>query len=348
MFKNFVLAAAALTLASTFSSTQALEKCIVQNGSPVPAAAYLDFYVAQKAGFFKDEGLDMEMRYSQGTPQATQIAASGGADAAMVAMDGYLFGYNSGMRGKFYFNTNHYNIFFVAVPVDSPIKTIADLKGVKIGVSSMGSGSLVVARSMLRTAGIAPDPSIFLPVGVGDAALQALRSEKVQALSLWDGGYAGLERAGVKLRYIHHPTIGFVGNAGVFFSDQSIEAKRDKAIKLVRGLVNARIFIKENLGAALKIYWDVNPGSKQGATPEEAYQKGMIELKFMSPYLTNIPPKDIGRFNPEGLEKYIAVMKEEGVLKASFRGTDLVSNELLDAAGTIDPEPARKRAREWK
>lgn len=348
MFKNVFLAAAALALASTVSAAQGLEKIVVQNGSPVPAAAYLDFYVAQKAGFFKDEGLDMEMRYSQGAPQATQIAASGGADAGMLAMEPYLFGYSSGMRGKFYFNTNHYNVFFVAVPDDSPIKTISDLKGKKIGVSNMGSGSLIVARSMLRGAGIAPDPSVFLPVGVGDTALQALRSDKVQALSLWDGGYAGLERAGVKLRYIHHPTIGFVGNGGVFFSDQSIKVNRDKAVKLVRGLVNARVFIKENLDAALKIYWEVNPGAKQGASPEEAYQKGMSELKFLSPYLTDLPAKDIGRFKPADVDKYIAVMKEEDVLKADLKGTDLVSNELLDAAGKIDPEPARKRAREWK
>jgi len=116
----------------------------------------------------------------------------------------------------------------------------------------------------------------------------------------------------------------------------------------VRGLVKARIFIKENLDAALKIYWQVNPGAKQGATPEEAYAKGMAELKFMSPYLTDIPVKDIGRFNLAEFEKYVAVMKEEEVLTADLKASDIVSNALLDEMGAIDPEPVRVLARGWQ
>src|SRR5690606_19384600 len=144
-----------------------------------------------------------------------------GADMGHVAFDPYLYGYDNGMRGKYYFNATHYNIFFMAVPQDSDIQSIADLKGKHIGVSNMGSGSLIIARSMLRRAGVEPAPSVFRPVGVGDAALQALRSGQVQALALWDGGFAGLERAGVELRYLHHPDIGSFGNSGLFMSDVS-------------------------------------------------------------------------------------------------------------------------------
>ena len=326
----------------------AAEKFVIQNGAPVPSAAYLDFYVADKAGFLKDEGLTMEMRYSQGAPQAVQIAASGGSDFGMIAMDSYLYGHNSGMRGKYYFNYTHYNIFFVAVPEDSPIKTINDLKGKKIGVTNMGSGSLVIARSMLRGAGLSHAPSVFLPVGVGDSAVQALRSDKVQALAMWDGGFAGMERAGVKLRYLHHPTIGLIGNGGVFMSDASAKVNREKMTKLLRALVNARIFIRENLNAALHIYWAVNPAAKQGATLAEAEAKGLIELKFMSPFLHDVPVDQIGRFNLDDVAKYAAVMKEEEVLKGDLKASDFASNEIMDAVGKIDPEPARKRAREWK
>ena len=57
----------------------------------------------------------------------------------------------------------------------------------------------------------------FLPVGVGDSALAALRSGKVQALSLWDSAYASMLRTGVSFRYIYHPTMGDFGS-GTFFA----------------------------------------------------------------------------------------------------------------------------------
>ena len=336
----------AMCVGATFA--HALEKVVIQNGSPVPAAAYLDFYVADKAGFFADEGLEMEMRYSQGAPQAAQIAASDGADMAQVAFEPYLYGYNNGMRGRYFFNSTHYNIFFIAVPEDSDIQTVADLRGKTIGVSNMGSGSLIVARSMLRGAGIDPDPSVFLPVGVGDTALQALNSGQVQALSLWDGGYAGLERAGVKLRYIHHPEIGWVGNGGLFLSEKSIEMNAEKAVGIVRALVKARIFIKEDLDAALDIYWQTNPGAKQGATEEEARAKGIAELEFLSPFLIDAEPDEIGRFDMEDLATYLDIMRQEGVLNADLTAEHLASNEFLDRIGDLDLEAVRERARNWR
>ncbi|CAN7716452.1 ABC transporter substrate-binding protein [Aminobacter aminovorans] len=347
MVKKLLQAALVATLAMG-GTAHALEKVVIQNGSPVPAAAYLDYYVADVAGFYADEGLEVEMRYSQGAPQAAQIAASDGADMAQVAFEPYLYGYSNGMRGQYFFNSTHYNIFFVGVPEESDIQTVDDLKGKTIGVSNMGSGSLIVARSMLRGAGIDPDPSVFLPVGVGDSALQALKSGQVQALSLWDGGYAGLERAGVKLRYIHHPKIGWTGNGGLFLSDNSIEKNRDKAVGIVRALVKARIFIRENLDAALDIYWQVNPGAKQGATEAEAREKGMAELQFLSPFLVESDVDQIGRFDMEALATYLDVMKEEGVLSADITPQQLASNELLDEIGEIDVEAVRERARNWK
>lgn len=341
-----LLGAFAMGLAALPAS--ALQRITVQNGSPVPAAAYLDYYVADKAGFFEEEGLNLDMRYSQGAPQATQVAASDGADMGHVAFDPYLYGYDNGMRGKYYFNATHYNIFFMAVPQDSDIQSIADLKGKHIGVSNMGSGSLIIARSMLRRAGVEPDPSVFRPVGVGDAALQALRSEQVQALALWDGGFAGLERAGVELRYLHHPDIGSFGNSGLFMSDVSFGKNQEAAVKFARALVKARLFIQENPDAALKIYWQVNPGAKQGGDEKTAYEQGMAEIQFMSPFMAESDPEKIGRFDMEGVTKYLEVMREEGVLKTDLKAEDLVSNVILEQIGEIDVDAVRRKARGWQ
>ncbi|MCG4720318.1 ABC transporter substrate-binding protein, partial [Bacteroides intestinalis] len=51
------------------------KKFIAQGGAPVPYTGFLSVYVGQQAGFFKQEGLDVEMRYASGAPQGTQITA---------------------------------------------------------------------------------------------------------------------------------------------------------------------------------------------------------------------------------------------------------------------------------
>lgn len=346
--RHFAKIATVIVLLTGTTFAHAIEKVVIQNGSPVPTVAYIDYYVAQEAGFFSEEGLDVSVRYAQGAPQAAQITASGGADIGQFAFEPYLYGYAQGMRGKFVFNYSNHNIFFIAVPADSAIRKISDLAGKTIGVSNMGSGSLIVARSMLRTAGLKSDPSVFLPVGVGDSAVQALKSGQVQALSLWNGGYAALERAGVKLRYLHHPKIGFIGSDGLFIADSAYDRVKDRAVGILRAMVKARIFMRENPEAALRIYWKANPVSKQGASEAEALAAGMLELSFMMNLGEETPINQIGRFDLDKLAAYLSVMKEEGVLTTDLSAAALATNELMDRVGPINAEVVRAKARSWK
>lgn len=323
-------------------------RLIVQGGASVPNSVYLNTYVAQQAGFFKEEGLDVEVRYSAGAALATQIAASGGADLADVTFEPYLMGYDKGLRGKFIFSRYDQLIYWIAVPADSPIKSVADLAGKKIGVASMGSSSLTIAKSMLRGANIDPQPSMFLPVGTGDSAIAALKSDQIQALSLWDAAYASLERSGMKLRYLIHPKIGGVGNGGFFVSDRTLADKRPALIGFLRGLVKARVFIRTNPEAALRIYWKVNPAAKPAGSEAEALAKGLAEIRFRSATFNDDPIDRTGVFNLTGTADYLKVMRDEGLYKMDFKPADLVTNELIEQADKIDPKPVIELARDWK
>lgn len=95
-----VVQSVAFVILGATGAAQALDKIVIQNGSPVPAAAYLDYYVAQEVGFFKEKGPDDKIRYSWGAPQATQIAASGGADMGQIAFESYLYGRAGGCGAR--------------------------------------------------------------------------------------------------------------------------------------------------------------------------------------------------------------------------------------------------------
>src|SRR5262249_26556408 len=132
------------------------KKLVVQGGAPVPYTGFLSVYVAQQGGFFKDEGIEVEIRYASGAPQATQITAANQADVAVVTVEPSINGYDKGIRGKVFSRINNKLIYYIAVPEDSPIKSVADLKGKKIGVASFGSAAVPVVKSILRSAGIEP------------------------------------------------------------------------------------------------------------------------------------------------------------------------------------------------
>lgn len=326
------------------------KKFIAQGGAPVPYTGFLSVYVGQQAGFFKQEGLDVEMRYASGAPQGTQITAANQADVAVVTVEPTINGYDKGVRGKIFSRINNELIYYIAVPEDSPIKTVEDLKGKKIGVASFGSAAVPVVRSILRSAGIEPQSDSLLPVGVMDQAMAALRSGSVQALGLYDGIYFALERAGVKFRYFRHPTLAGFGNTGLFASDETIKSKRDEVCKFGRAYAKATLFAETNPEAAVRLYWKAVPAARRGADDAEALKNGLIEVApMLKVFNIGFPPKaKFGEIDKAAFAKYMELNKQEGVI-ASLPPLDaLVTNDLMACINDFDGDKVREAARNWK
>src|SRR5437763_15831955 len=76
---------------------EAQVKLSLQTGATAPGIYLANLFVAQHAGFFRDEGVEVEIRYTAGGPLATQIVASGGADLGDVTFEGLLLGYDKGI-----------------------------------------------------------------------------------------------------------------------------------------------------------------------------------------------------------------------------------------------------------
>ena len=326
------------------------KKFIAQGGAPVPYTGFLSIYVGQQAGLFKQEGLDVEMRYASGAPQATQITAANQADVAIVTVEPTINGYDKGLRGKIFSRINNELIYYIAVPEDSPIKTVEDLKGKKIGVASFGSAAVPVVRSILRSAGIEPQSDTLLPVGVMDQAMAALKSGSVQALGLYDGIYFALERAGVKFRYFRHPTLANFGNTGLFASDETIKTKRDDLCKFGRAYAKATLFAQTNPEAAVRLYWKAVPAARRGADDAEALKNGLIEVKpMLNVFNIGFPPKTkFGEIDKVAFAKYMELNKQEGVI-ASLPPLDaVVTNDLIACINDFDGDKVREAARNWK
>lgn len=352
MIARTALMAAALLVALLGPSPASaeLKKWVAQGGAPVPYIAFVPIYVAQQAGFFKDEGLDVEMRYSSGAPQATQIAAAGQADSANVTVEPTISGYDKGIRGKIVMRTNKRLIYYLAVPADSPIKTVADMQGKKVGVANFGSAAVPVVRSILRSAGIQPAADTLLPVGVMDQALAALQSGNVQVLGLYDGIYYALERSGREFRYFYHPTLAGFGNGGLFIPDAVIASRPKDVCGYARSYAKGVLFAIENPEAALRMYWAVATSARRQGSEADALAYGRKELDpMLDGYDIGFPPQGrYGVIDRAAFQQYMDLNKQEGVVTAVPPIDAIVTDQFIDCINQFDGDAVRKLAREWK
>src|SRR5690606_15106283 len=138
-------------------------------------------------GFFKEEGLKLEYVSVQGTAVLLPQVANGSVEFGIMNADLAVIAAakKEPFPVKFFYNFYPRNIFEFTVLADSPIKTLADLKDKKLGVGALSWGNLPMSRLMLGSAGVAWMKDIqVLPVGVGPAAWQRMKSGSIDALNL--------------------------------------------------------------------------------------------------------------------------------------------------------------------
>lgn len=86
---------------------------------------------------------------------------------------------------KIYYTAYQGNIYGIAVPADSPVKKMTDLKGKNIGVIAMGSAGVQIARALAATNGMDPERDINVVVaGEGAQNKWGVIKEKVDARDL--------------------------------------------------------------------------------------------------------------------------------------------------------------------
>jgi NitT/TauT family transport system substrate-binding protein len=339
-----LLAAAALAAPVPARAAGSL---IVQGGSAVPSIIYLPMYVADQAGFFKREGVAVDLRYSSGGSLATQLVANGNADLAHIVWQPAIQAAARGAKGKFFYQTFTRSSFFVAAPAGGPIKALSDLAGKNIGVVNVASPGIFTTKSSARAAGIDPKTLQFLPVGVGAQALAALSSGRVDALCLWDAEYANYEAIGQKLTYLPHPKLGQVGNGGFYASDKALADKAESIQAFARAVAEGTAYLLANPEDALEMYWKAVPAARPQGSDAQATAQGLVALKFVAHTfdVEHRPDKLFGAINPRNVQAFIDALHEEGEIPQAIPAAEIIDTRFVEAANRFDRAAAtRKRS----
>ncbi len=133
---------------------------------PATLAQFLPLYVAQEEGFFAHYGLEPEiLAFEGGAGRATEAALSGEAHMGYTSWPLAFSLAERGQQLKFVTTHAYYAIVDgvdfsthrLIVTEDSPIQTVADLEGARIGVIARGSNEEAFLTSILLQVGVDPD-----------------------------------------------------------------------------------------------------------------------------------------------------------------------------------------------
>lgn len=162
-------------------------KVAITMGGTRDSMLYLPPVYAKEAGFFAAEGIDAEIREEKGGAQALQAVSSGQMDFGAMAVEHAAKAHVQG--ADLVMLVLYWRYPTVTLVVDSKlkdqVKSVADLKGMKVGITSPGSGSHKVLLSLMNQAGMqASDVEL---VGTGTpGVVDAFAEGKIQAAANYD------------------------------------------------------------------------------------------------------------------------------------------------------------------
>src|SRR5439155_2709190 len=113
---------------------------------------------------FRDAGISVELVPLPGSTDCVKLVGTGDVTYALPSVEPLASLRPQGLKAKVFYTAYQGNIYGPAVPADSSIKTLADLKGKKIGVQAMASGGYPVLRAVAASEGI--DPDVHISIGV--------------------------------------------------------------------------------------------------------------------------------------------------------------------------------------
>ena len=163
-----------------------------------PLLYYLPLTVAERKGFFKEEGLEVEINDFGGGAKSLQALIGGSVDVVTGAYEHTIRMQAKGQDVRAVIELGRFPAIVLAVKKDKAdqVKSAADFKGLKIGVTAPGSSTALTAQYAMVKAGLKPSDAAFIGVGGGPSAVAAMKKGEIDVISHLDPVIAKLEADG--------------------------------------------------------------------------------------------------------------------------------------------------------
>ena len=320
----FAIAATAAVAFAVAGPAMALDKVVYGTASRV-GIANASMFLTDALGFFRDEGIEIQTVQFDGTAILLPQIANKSITIGYPIPDFLIISNDTGrdpLPLKFFYNVTRVYNWEIVVPANSAIKELKDLRGATIGVNSLSTGNVPVTRSMLKEVGLQVGRDVELvTTPQGGAAINALKTGRVQALNLFDVFHSEVEVfADIPLRRIPLPKryLAISGNSFAAHVD-TFRDNPDLLKRFGRAYSKGMTACYTNPEGCVRNMWRMHPATKPTAGDEARNLANSTRILLANLRL-KMPEgwpekKDFGYFPPAGWETNLEILAGEGTVK---------------------------------
>jgi ABC-type nitrate/sulfonate/bicarbonate transport system substrate-binding protein len=220
----------------------------VRLGKAVPNSfAFAATEVGIEAKIFDKEGIEIEVTSFRGDAQLQQALAAGSLDVGLGSGPGLGFRAKGataiGVAAMYGPPAN----LALVLPFDTPVKTIGDLKGKRIGVTTAGSLTDWLVRELSRQQGWGSDGIQILALGQMQARMAAIARGELDGMVIESATGYELEEAGKARNFLLFGDIAkdFYTHV-IYATDDMIEKRPELLRRFLRGWFKTVAFMKAN------------------------------------------------------------------------------------------------------
>ncbi|KAF3890965.1 ABC transporter substrate-binding protein [Tolypothrix bouteillei VB521301] len=199
--------------------------------------------IAQEKGFFKAQGVDVELIYKRYTQLERANFSAGKYDGITSSLGSFIIlsATNSDIQGVIVIDES---TGADAVVAQSQIKTLTDLKGKKLG-ANLGGFSEVFVTEMLKTANLTSDDVNLVKLEALEIP-QNLKNNDIQAGHTWEPHLSEAIKSGGHILFTSKQIPGLILDM-IIFRGETIRDRPEDVRAFVRGWLQASSYWKANV-----------------------------------------------------------------------------------------------------
>lgn len=287
----------------------------------IPQAQWSAFYTAIDKGYYREEGLDIEMQYStKGSAGPLEQLIGGQVDFVLTDRDSIIMARSSGLDVVTVYLIEPTNVFYIISEKGKNITAPTDLAGKKVGVISPASGTYHNLFAILSLSGMSIDDLEVIQAGT--AITSAFLEGEFDAAVVHLSQRLLIEEQKTDLNIIKASDYSDISTGHIAVKSDLIQENPELIKRFLRATEKGIAYATNNSEEAVEIYIRFNP---------DAEPKREVSQKLWNAFVEEFKYKG----GISGLDSYEAwqenqeVLLDTGLIEKETDVSEMFTNDFI-------------------